>query len=332
MNRHVTVGSLTATDGMRVEYFTHGAPSSPALIISPALSGSALAYARDFGEALPNYFVIAVQLRGHGTGGGCCYEGDLHCSASQAPDQGVYRGFRMSRLAADLKETWQHLGLTAAALMGHSMGMSVVAEVISNYGTQEISGLIVYDQSPVNMIIGVPENGSFPAGEIPYQFCPIVGMVQSYPVFEPTKDYVNVPHNVKQMLGGNPVYNPLTKQPAFVLTEEAWNSWARFANQLNGKVLSTLLWNTLSNDYTDVYGIISQSGMPVLVYGGKSSLVPWEAMKWVSQQIPESELMLFEKDVGVHAPHLSPPPSGQRFMLGVADFLDRRVRPRLSCS
>ena len=157
MNSNVTVGSFTATDGMRVEYFTHGSPSSPALVVSPAcqpaLSGSAEAYAHDFGVGLPGYFVVAVQLRG------------------------------------------------------------------------------------------------------------------------------------------------------------------------------TLLWNTLSNDYSDVYRVVAQSGMPVLVYGGESSVVPWKAMQWVSEQVPDSEFMLLGKEDGVHAPHLSPPSLREKFMNGVLDFLDRRVRP-----
>ncbi|MCY2978801.1 MAG: alpha/beta hydrolase [Planctomycetota bacterium] len=329
MDGNVTVGSFTASDGMRVEYFTHGSPNSPVLLISPALSGSAAAYAHDFGAGLRDYFVVAVQLRGHGTGGGCTYDGAEHCSQAQSPKEGVYGGFRMSRLAADLKETWQYLGLAKAALLGHSMGMSVVAELISNNGTKGITGLVVYDQSPVNMDIGVPENSTFPADiQSTYPFLPLVGMVESYPVFETKKNYVNVRHNVKQMLGGEPVLNPCNPKPAFVLTEEAWLRWAEFADGINGKVLSTLLWNTLSNDYSDVYRVVAQSGMPVLVYGGKSSIVPWRAMQWVSEQVPDSEFMLFEKEDGVHAPHLSPPPLREKFMNGVLSFLDCRVRPK----
>src|SRR5207237_8098078 len=62
-------GKLTATDGATIEYFTCGDPSSPALMLSPAFTGSALLYVEKFGAALPDYHVVGVQLRAHGHGG-----------------------------------------------------------------------------------------------------------------------------------------------------------------------------------------------------------------------------------------------------------------------
>jgi hypothetical protein len=92
----------TATDGARIEYFTHGTPSAQTVVISPAFTGSAQLYAEKFGKALPDNFVVAVQLRGHGQGGGCTYRMISICTQEQAPDKGTYSGFRISRLAEDL--------------------------------------------------------------------------------------------------------------------------------------------------------------------------------------------------------------------------------------
>ena len=85
-----TEGFLTATDGATIQYFTHGDPAAPALTISPAFTGSAKLYAERFGAALPDYYVMAVQLRGHGQGGGCQYEGLTFCTREQSPVAGSY--------------------------------------------------------------------------------------------------------------------------------------------------------------------------------------------------------------------------------------------------
>ncbi|MDP7070300.1 MAG: hypothetical protein QF561_03015 [Phycisphaerales bacterium] len=62
----VTGGHFEAGDGARVQFFEHGPSQAPALLISPAFTGSARAYARLFGERLPDYHVVSIQLRGHG--------------------------------------------------------------------------------------------------------------------------------------------------------------------------------------------------------------------------------------------------------------------------
>ena len=89
-----------------------------------------------------------------------------------------------------------------------------------------------------------------------------------------------------------------------------------------------MFWSTITQDYTDTYRVVRDSHMPVLVYGGKSSIVPWKAMQWVHQQLPGSEFMLFGTQVGVHGAFLNPPPSGTTFMRRVRSFFERRIRPR----
>ena len=61
-----------------------------------------------------------------------------------------------------------------------------------------------------------------------------------------------------------------------------------------------MFWNSIVADYSGVFRIIRNGNIPVLIYGGKSSIVPWKAMQWTHDQLPNSELMLFESDVGVH--------------------------------
>ena len=330
---HVRMGSFTATDGATVEYFTHGDPAALAFLVSPAFTGSARLYAERFGHALPGYFVVVVQLRGHGHGGGCTFDGATYCTPEQGPADGTYQGFRMARLGADLRDARANLGLGKVALMGHSLGMNVVSEFLSNFGTQDITGLFVYDESPKNFSrdVVLPEDDTFPPDVAVFPVANFAVTVQEFAAYRSGSGYYQVPKTVRQLMGGdsgNPVYNPETKEPAFVLTEAAWDLWAPFADRMNGKILSLLFWSSITNDYTDVYRLVRESGMPVLVYGGKVSLVPWQAMQWVHEQLPGSEFMLFDENVGVHASFLNPPPSGDEFMDRLRHFLDQRVRPR----
>jgi pimeloyl-ACP methyl ester carboxylesterase len=324
-----TRGSFTASDGARVEYFSHGPADAPTLLFAPAFTASARLYADRFGAGLPGYRVVVLQLRGHGTGGGCTFRGLDYCTQRQSPTAGTYRGFRMSRLAADLRELRIHLRLRRFALAGHSLGMNVVTEYISDYGTRGLEGLFVYDQSPKNLAGSEPENGSFPPGIATYPLGEFTRLVASYEVFDPKAGYPNVAADVRAMMGGptgDPVFDPKAPAPAFLLRAADWRRWAHFADRMNGKVLSLLFWSSITSDYTDVYRRVAHAGVPTLVYGGKSSLVPWRAMRWVHRQIPGSEFMLFGRDVGVHGAFLNPPPSGTRFMRTVRSFLDRRVR------
>ena len=132
----------TATDGAPIEYFTHGTPSAQTVIVSPAFTGSAQMYAEKFGKALPDNFVVAIQLRGHGQGGGCTYLKVPICTQEQAPDKGTYSGFRISRLAEDIRDLREELGLKKISFIGHSLGMNVVSEYISDFGLADINGLL----------------------------------------------------------------------------------------------------------------------------------------------------------------------------------------------
>jgi non-heme chloroperoxidase len=328
-----TAGQIMASDGAPIEYYTHGDPRSPALIISPAFTGSAKLYADSFGQALPGYYVVAVQLRGHGHGGGCEYEGRRYCTNRQPPDEGLYYGFRMPRLAMDIRDVRQALGLKKAAFMGHSLGVNAILEYISDQGTDGISGFFILDQSPVNLAAAPRSDAGFPASLATYPMEKFINLSSSIAQWDPVKGYVNVPKGMLEMLGGpanNPVYNPAKPAPTFVLTQEAWDIWAPFANAMNGKVVSLAFWSSITQDYTDVYRTIARSRIPVLVFGGKMSIVPWTAMQWVHDQIPGSEFMLFDEKVGVHTPFLNPPPSGSQFMDTFRRFLDRSVKPRAS--
>lgn len=317
-------GTFRASDGAIIEYFTHGTPSAKAILISPAFTGDAELYAEKFGEALPNDYVVAVQLRGHGGSGGCSFHGIDLCSPHQGPHQGTYLDMGMSRLATDLREAKEHLGLQTVGLIGHSLGWNVVSEYIVEYGLAGVNALFAYDQSPKNLAGGGDSASDFPDGIATYPRHQAWKFSRQLEVFR-NGAYPKVAQSVRAMLGGttgNPVLDSSTQADAFVLTQEAWRDWRRFANRINGHVLSRMFWSSITSDYTGVYRRVRDAGVPMLVYGGRSSVVPWQAMRWVHDQVPGSEFMLFGPTSGVHGAFLNPGPSGERFMSQVRSFFE----------
>lgn len=319
-------GRFYASDGARVQFFEFGDPNDPTLIISPAYSGSAAVYAHRFGHRLAGYHVIAVQLRGHGRGGGCEWNDLEWCSSEQSPEDGRYFGLRVARMARDVAETAEVLDLESFTLCGHSMGGNVLYSYVSQFGTASLDGLFIYDQSPKNLVDGTPEDASFPSDAASYPMDAFLDTVASLPVFSTSDGYSNVPSDLTSLLGGidgqPSILDPANPTPSFVMTQAAWDNWMAFADQLNGKILSVLFWSTLVSTYTDVMTTIAHSNVPVLVYGGKSSIVPWETMQWVHEKIPNSTFMLFDESVGVHGAFLNPEPSQSVFYDGVRSFLD----------
>jgi len=224
------MSSTLASDGAVIEFYTYGNPKSPPLIISPAFTGSAKLYAEKFGKVLSDYYVVVIQMRGHGKGGGCTFRDINYCSNEQGPNDGQYSGFGLARLAADVADTKKYLGLKRFAMMGHSMGMNVLYQYMQDYGTTEIAGLFINDESPKNLGVSPAENSLFPPNLASFPILKFIDIQSSFePLFNNKQGYVNIQKNVRVSLGGsadsNPVYNPKTKAPAFLMTQEGWNEW-----------------------------------------------------------------------------------------------------------
>ncbi len=82
-------------------------------------------------EALSaRYDVIAVDQRSHGE------------------SQKVSYGLKISRLSKDLCELLNELDLNDVALLGHSMGASVIWCYLDLFGPERLSKIILVDQSP----------------------------------------------------------------------------------------------------------------------------------------------------------------------------------------
>jgi non-heme chloroperoxidase len=88
-----------------------------------------------FIPALANSFTVHLwDARGHGATG-----------ATPAPQAAPST---VERMARDLKQVIDHLGLEAPLLVGHSMGALTLWQYIALYGCRGLGGLCIIDQSP----------------------------------------------------------------------------------------------------------------------------------------------------------------------------------------
>ena len=99
----------------------HEAGAGKPLVMLPGWSQSAAEFKYQVGPLAKNRHVIALDMRGHGE--------------SDKPKS----GYRISRLAADLREVLIALDLHDVDLLGHSMGCSVSWCYLDLFGAERLS-------------------------------------------------------------------------------------------------------------------------------------------------------------------------------------------------
>ena len=112
------------------------AGSGQPLVMIPGWSQSAAEYGRNIEELAKTRRVIALDMRSHG-------------ESSNAKT-----GHRIQRLAKDLREVLEALGIDRADVLGHSMGSSIIWSYLDMYGEDRLRRLVIVDQAP--MVAALP--------------------------------------------------------------------------------------------------------------------------------------------------------------------------------
>ena len=121
-------GSFVTSDGVKLSYIRRG--SGRPIVLLHGWSQCAEEFKHQIGPLSAQYDVIAVDQRSHGE------------------SQKVSYGLKISRLSKDLYEFLNELDLNDVALLGHSMGSSVIWCYIDLFGPERLSKIILVDQSP----------------------------------------------------------------------------------------------------------------------------------------------------------------------------------------
>jgi non-heme chloroperoxidase len=272
--------TVTTNDGVRLNLVEQG--SGRPLVLVPGWSQTARQFAAQIAGLADRYRVLAVDMRGHGQ--------------SEKPAH----GYTIQRLAHDLKDVLDGLGLEDAAVAGHSMGSSVLWCYWDLFGAHRIGSAIFIDQMPA--ITAMP---SWTAEE----------RLAAGAIF----DHASMPATIEALAGPQ---GPETTErfvggmftPAYPRDKVA--EVVKLNLQMPRPLAAKLLYNHATQDWRDV---IPRVRWRTLVVGGKASFVSWQSQSWIQEQVPGSRLELFDADEG--GQHFMFMENPAKFNALVKDFL-----------
>ncbi len=196
-----------------------------------------------------DYHTIALDLRGHGK------------------SSKVESGHTVAQYARDLKAFMEKLSLTDVILVGWSMGAFVVWDYINQFGTDNIKGITIVDQSASDYTWPDWEFGAF-------DFQAISNVVQAIQEDQAT-------------FNSNFIYGMYKEKPdpdefTWILQE---------MNKLPASIASTIVFNQTAVDYRET---LSNVTVPSLICFGTVGFFPIEAGNYIKERTPNATLIPFE--------------------------------------
>jgi non-heme chloroperoxidase len=251
--------TLKTKDGVSLSYLEQG-EGQPLLLVH-GWSQSAEQFRSQVGAFSETHHVIAFDQRGHGM--------------SSRPDH----GYRVSRLAMDLRELLLGLDLNEVAILGHSMGCSVIWNYMDLFGEDRLGQLILVDEPPcltINPVWSaqeVADAGALFSPAAASDLCNALACDESGAVSDSLM--------ASMLTSGCP--------------EELRDWMMRCNRQMLRTHAATLFRNHANIDWRDA---IQRIRLPTLAIGADASLAPTACMRWVAAQIPGARLEIFGTQEG----------------------------------
>lgn len=275
-------GTFTTSDGVNLHYLTAGA--GPPLVILPGWSQSAALFQRQLDDLSDRCRCLVLDQRGHGE--------------SSKPDY----GYRVSRLAMDLRELLQALDLQDAILLGHSAGCAVIWNYLDLFGEAGLSGLILCDQMIAR--IRRPEwsesecrqYGAEVGGDEVLAQAELIGSKEG-------------PAKTGEFLASM-FTESFSEADLLQVIQESLKFPRPYAAEL--------LLSVSAADYRD---LLPRILLPTLCIGGAASHLGPEVMPWIAEQIPRGQVEMIAADAGgSHFMYLENP---ETFNSVVRDFVNQ---------
>jgi pimeloyl-ACP methyl ester carboxylesterase len=251
--------AFVTSDGVQLSYIRQG--SGRPIVLIHGWSQCAEEFKHQIGPLSARYDVIAVDQRSHGE------------------SQKVSYGLRISRLSKDLYELLTELDLNNVAVLGHSMGSSVIWCYIDLFGPERLSKIILVDQMPLvtsDPHWTRPELEDSGANLTAQQLFDIVAALRSKEAEQVTR----------QLIDG-------------MVTRHATSEVREWIVRCNLKMprpfAGTLLYNLCHTDWRD---FIPRINLPTLIISGRASMIPWKSQEWIHRQIKGSQFEVFEEAEG----------------------------------
>lgn len=231
----------------------------------------------------PDRRVVTLDQRGHGR--------------SAKP----HHGYRIARLAADVRELLDHLGVERVDALGWSMGVSVWWSFLDQYGSDRIRRFVAVDQpAAVAAVPWMSTREQQESGAI-FDVAALVGLADSLAGEGSEKATTAF---VRSMFSGEP-------DPA------VWDFVASELGTIPPRAAVPLLFDHCAQDWRDV---LPRVDVPTLVVGCDGSHVSPGSQRYIAEQVPGAQLYVFPvTEANSHFPFLENP---DRFNAVVTEFLD----------
>lgn len=263
------MGELTTRDGVTLVYRDSGGSGFPLLMLhgwgqTQAMFGNQL-------DGLAPSRVITVDFRGHGL--------------SDKP----HHGYRIARLARDVVELLDHLGLEQVDALGWSMGVSVWWSYIDQFGQDRLRRFVAVDQPAA--VAAVPWMDSREQAECGAIF-DVAGLLQlGAGLIGPESATVREGF-VHSMFSGD------TDPAILAFVDAETESTPPYAGV-------PLLFDHCAQDWRDV---LPRINLPSLVLGCDGSHVNPASQQYIADRIPGATLYVFPTSVASsHFPFLENP-------------------------
>jgi pimeloyl-ACP methyl ester carboxylesterase len=267
-------------DNTQLAYVDKGS-GNPVLFLA-GWSQSVAQYKNQLDVFSATHRVIGMDWRGHGRS-----SGDW--------------GYRTGRLARDLFEFTEGLGLEKFDVVAHSVGASLVWAYIEAYGESRLGKCVFVDQA--SSVMAKPD---WDADRRIQAGC-------SQPEPAALTEFYNNVLNTKTLDQAVAVIRGLFNPS----TSEAELRWAAGQNmEMTRRAAADLLWDTALNDFSDLFAHIQT---PALVIGFERSLFPAESQQWIADQLPNGQARIFT--IAEDASHFMFMEAPELFNRVVLDFL-----------
>jgi non-heme chloroperoxidase len=251
--------ALITSDGVQLSYLRRG--SGRPVVLVHGWSQCAEEFKHQIEPLSTRYDVIAFDQRSHGE------------------SQKVSYGLKISRFAKDLYELLTELDLNDVALLGHSMGSSVIWCYIDLFGPERLSKIILVDQSPI-----LTSNPHWAQQELEDSGAPFTAQ-QVYETIA--------------ALRSKEAEQVTRKAIDAMMTKHATSEMREWIVQCNLKMprdlAGTLMYNHFLTDWRD---LIPRINLPTLIISGRTSVIPWKSQEWIHNQIKGSQFEVFEEAEG----------------------------------
>ncbi|MEE8172700.1 MAG: alpha/beta hydrolase [Alphaproteobacteria bacterium] len=260
MSEQMADRTVNIGDGVTLHYVEAG--EGRPLIIIPSWSLTGAWYQHQLRDLSRTRRVISLDMRGHGE--------------SSTPDN----GYRVSRLAADLRAVIDALELNEVDLLGHSIGSSIIWSYYDLFGDYRLGRMVFVDQAP--SVTAKPDWSE--------------EMRVTYGCLLP--DLPALAEFYLDVLGAETAEAtaPLVARlfsPTLPADELLY--FASEIVKLPRRHAADLLYNHCSLDWRDVIKTIR---LPTLVVGARASIFSAESQIWIADQIPGAQVEIFSADEG----------------------------------